>query len=153
MMSRFNPVGGAADFWHEFTRPNPYRWRVLAASLLATFVLLYLFTQEKAYVPPEKPMVSFITTLAPGRTDAEIVASNIANQKRKDARAAERAKAEEEVQEIYRSIGRASGMDVEAIEAEAEAEKARAAAAEKARLERLMSAARETAIARDAEKN
>lgn len=151
MMSRFNPVGGIADFWHEFTRPTPYRWPVLAASLLATFTLLYLFTQEKAYAPPEKPKVSFIKTFAPGRTDAEIVASNIANQKRKEQRAAEQAKRNEEVQEIYRSIARASGMDPEAIEAEAAAEKAREEAAEKARLEALTGAATEAPVAPDAQ--
>lgn len=135
--SKYNPVGGAADFWREFTRPNPYRWPILAASVLATGSLLYWLMGEKYFLPPEPPKVVFIKTFAANRTEAEIIASNIENQKRKEREAAEQAARNEKVTDIYRAIGRASGMDVEAIEAEAAAEKAREEAAEKARLERL----------------
>jgi hypothetical protein len=50
---------------------------------------------------------------------------------------AEQAARNREVTDIYRSIGRASGMDVDKIEAEAKAERAREEAARKAQLERL----------------
>ncbi len=139
LTSRFNPVGGVSDFWHEFTRPNPYRWPILAASLVATGLLMFWVMGEKYYLPPEPPKVVFIKTFPAGRTDAEIITSNIANQQRKEREAAEQAARNEEVTEIYRSIGRASGMDVEKIEAEARAEKAREEAAKKAQLERLTS--------------
>jgi hypothetical protein len=63
------------------------------------------------------------------------MASNIANQKRKDRLAAEQAQREEDVREIYKTIGRVSGMDVDAIEAKAKADReaeARASAAAQA---------------------
>ena len=41
IVSRLNPVGGMKDFWSEFTRPNPYRWPILIASVLMTLGLLY----------------------------------------------------------------------------------------------------------------
>lgn len=129
MVSRFNPTGGAKDFWHEFTRPNPYRWPILGLSALGTFGLLFWITQERVYVPPPRPEVSYISTFAPGRTDAEIVASNIANQRRKERLAAERAEREEEIKDMYRALGRATGLDVEAMEREIAAEKAREKAA------------------------
>ncbi len=134
LASRFNPTGGIADFWHEIRRPTPYRWPVLGLSLLCTFALLFWVTKERVMVPPEPPKVSFISTFAEGRTDAEIVASNLENQKRKERREAERAKLEEEVKAAYRALGRATGVDVDAMERKiAEEKKAEAAGAAAAR--------------------
>lgn len=127
--SRFNPAGGIADFWNEIRRPTPYRWPVLGASLLCTFTLLFWVTKERVLVPPEPPKVSFISTFEAGRSDAEIAASNRANQLRKVRLAAEQAKRDEEVKEMYRALGRATGIDVDAMERKIAAEKAAAAAA------------------------
>lgn len=137
-MSKINPVGGVADFWSEFKRPNPYRWPILGVSLLITGTMFYGFTSEKTYIPPPRPKVDYITTFAEGRSDAEIVASNVENQKRKDETAAQRAAIEEQKRELYRSLGRASGMDVETIEARADFERKREeAAARQAHEERM----------------
>lgn len=140
--SRFNPSGGIADFWQEIRRPTPYRWPVLGLSLLCTFVLLFWVTQEQVFVPPEPPKVSFISTFEAGRSDAQIVASNVENQRRKQIRAAEQAKLDEEVKDAYRKLGRATGVDVDAMERKIAAEKAAAekAAAEKAAAERAATA-------------
>ncbi len=127
--SRFNPAGGIADFWNEIRRPTPYRWPVLGASLLCTFTLLFWVAKERVLVPPEPPKVSFISTFEAGRSDAEIAASNRANQRRKERLAAEQAKRDEEVKEMYRALGRATGIDVDAMERKIAAEKAAAAAA------------------------
>ena len=124
LSSRFNPAGGIADFWQEIRRPTPYRWPVLGASLLCTFVLLFWVTKERVIVPPEPPKVSFISTYAAGRTDAEIVASNRANQLRKERLAAEQAKRDEEIKDMYRALGRATGLDVDAMERKIAADKA-----------------------------
>lgn len=135
--SRFNPTGGIVDFWHEIRRPTPYRWPILGLSLLCSFVLLFWVTKERVLVPPERPKVSFISTFAQGRTEAEIIASNIENQKRKERAEAERARLEEKVKDAYRRLGRATGIDVDAMERKIAADKlaadrASAAAAAKA---------------------
>ena len=122
--SRFNPTGGIADFWHEIRRPTPYRWPILGLSLLCSFGLLFWVTKERVLVPPERPKVSFISTFAQGRTDAEIVASNLENQKRKERREAEQARREEEAKAAYRALGRATGLDVDAMERKIAADKA-----------------------------
>lgn len=122
--SRFNPTGGIADFWHEIRRPTPYRWPILGLSLLCSFALLFWVTKERVLVPPERPKVSFISTFAEGRTDAEIVASNLENQKRKERREAEQARREAEAKAAYRALGRATGLDVDAMERKIAAEKA-----------------------------
>ena len=137
LSTRFNPVGGIQDFWSEFTRPNPYRWPILIASMLCTFGLLFWVTKERVIGPPARPEVTFISTFAEGRTDEEIVASNVANQQLQDQIREEQAVREEEVREMYRTLGRASGLDVDAMEAEIEADRAR----QEARRERLLEAA------------
>lgn len=167
-LQRLNPGPGIADFWTEFKRPNPYRWPILAASMLLTGSLLFLLTdravslnwlvggvialiggaalaamiaervrirlgilmlaavvpalvfwqfgKERWRIPPAPPKVEYISTFEEGRTDAEIIASNRANQAVQDRLRAEQRKREEEAREIYRSLGRASGMDVDAME-------------------------------------
>jgi hypothetical protein len=128
-----NPVPGVKDFANEFTRPNPHRWRIAAVSAAATFAIFSVMWQEEVIGPPEKPEVIWISTFAPDRSDAEIIAENVANQKLKDQWAAEQARRDREVKEIYRSLGKASGMDVEKIEREAAAERAAEAKAEAAK--------------------
>jgi uncharacterized protein (UPF0335 family) len=136
LSSRYNPAGGIADFWNEIRRPTPYRFPVLIASLLCTGALLYLIMTESVLAEPERPKVSFISTFAQGRTDAEIIASNIANQRRQERLEAEQAKRDEDVKNAYKALGRATGLDVDAMERQAAAEKAAEAARMKALLER-----------------
>lgn len=125
-LKHFNPAGGLADFWAVFRQPNPYRWRILALSVLATYGLLYAITHESSFAPPKPPPVTYITTYAPGRSDAEIIASNIAHEKRRDAIEAQARKRAEARKDMYRALGRATGLDVDAMEAEIAARKARA---------------------------
>jgi hypothetical protein len=130
--ARFNPTTGIADFWNEIRRPNPYRWPILALSILPVAAMLYWGVNSSVYAEPERPKVTWITTLDSARSDAAIAAENRANQEVKDLRAAEEARIAQRKRDIYKSLGAAAGMDVEAIEREAEAERAakEAAAAE-----------------------
>ncbi|WP_435418538.1 hypothetical protein WAB17_02905 [Parerythrobacter aurantius] len=128
-LSRFNPSGGIADFWNEFRKPTPYRWPILLTSLAIPLTSLYLISQERHLIPPERPTIDYITSFEPGRSDSEIVASNIENQKRKEAEQARIAALEEEAKDAYRALGRATGVDVDAMEREIAEEKAREEAA------------------------
>lgn len=131
--SRFNPGTGIADFWSEFRKPTPYRWPILGVSALFTCSLLYAVTKERYYYPPERPTIEYITSFEDGRSDAEIAASNEENQRRQDAIAAELEEIAERKRDLYRSLGRASGMDVDAMERQIAAERA----AEETELERI----------------
>lgn len=142
LSKRYNPAGGIADFWNEIRRPTPYRWPIVIGSMLCTLGLMYWVVSESVLIPPAKPKVSFISTLEAGRSDADIVASNIANQKRKERLAAEQAKRDEAVKDAYRALGRATGIDVDAMERKIAAEKAAEDARMKALLERNAAANR-----------
>lgn len=136
--SKLNPAGGMADFWHEFRRPNPYRWPILIASALITGSILSLIVWEEIRIPPERPRVTYITTFAPDRTDAEIAASNAANQRLQDQRQAEAEARLERQRDAYRAIGRATGIDVDAIDERIARERAAEEAEREARRRELL---------------
>ncbi|MCP5396000.1 MAG: hypothetical protein H6918_04575 [Sphingomonadaceae bacterium] len=139
LVSRMNPGPGFADFWHEFRRPNPYRWPILGLSVLMTSLLLFKITTDTVPIPPERPKVTYITSFPEGRSDAEILASNIENQKRQDERRALEQEQIEKRKEIYRSIGRATGLDVDEMERKIAEEEAREAAEKEASMRRVLS--------------
>ena len=123
-MRNVSPRGAIADLIHEWKAPTPHRWQILGVSVAATFTMMMLFLPESERKPPEKPVVTWITTFAPGRTDAEIEASNRANQERQDVVRAEQARLEERRKELYRELGRATGVDVDAMEEQIRREQA-----------------------------
>lgn len=100
------------------------KWRIGLLSAATTFGIFSIMWQEGGRGLPRPPQVTYITSWPADRTEAEIIASNIANQKRKEKLAAEQARRDEEVRQIYKTIGRYSGMDVDAIEKKAMAERA-----------------------------
>jgi hypothetical protein len=102
------------------------KFGILLAAAAITATILYQFTAEKWRVPIAKPEVTYITTFEPGRSDAQIRAANLANQKVQDAIGAERAKREEEAKNAYRALGRATGVDVDAMERDIARDNARA---------------------------
>lgn len=129
-----SPTGMIADFRIVWQQAGRNRWRIAAISGACTFAVFYLMFTQEGSAPHPPPEVTYITTLPAHRTDEQILTENIEHQKRKEAWAREQAKRDEEVREIYKSLGRWSGMDVDKIVAEADAERA---AEEKARLERI----------------
>src|SRR5690606_37662224 len=115
-MRNVSPRGAVEDFVHEWRRPNPYRWRVLGVSVAATFALMVVMIPESQRAEPREPEVTWITTFRPDRTDEEIVASNVENQKRKEALQAQEEARREERRERARALGRAMGFDVDELE-------------------------------------
>lgn len=114
--SRISPRGAVADLVNEWRKPTPYRWPILGLSVALTVTMLVVLIPDSQRIPPPRPEITYITTFAPDRTEAEIVASNLANQKRKEEHAAALAAAEERRKEAYRTLGRASGFDVDKLE-------------------------------------
>lgn len=118
-----NVRGAWGDLRTVMEQAGPNKWRIGLLSAACTVGIFSVMWQEGGRGLPKPPTVTYITSWPADRTEAEIIASNIANQKRKEKLAAEQARREEEVRQIYRKIGRYSGMDVEAIEKKAEAER------------------------------
>jgi hypothetical protein len=126
---KVDPVGAIADFRTVYRQAGKNHWRFAALAAAVTFSIFSVMAQEEYRIEPRKPTVVYINSWEEGRSDEEIIASNIANQRYQDILRAEQAKREEQAREIYRTLGRMSGMDVEAIERKAAADKAAEAAA------------------------
>lgn len=129
-----SPTGMIADFRDVWKQAGHNRWRIAAVSGACTFAVFYLMFTQEAKGPHPPPKVTWISTLPENRSDKEILAENIENQKRKEAWASELARRDREVREIYKTVGRMSGMDVDKIARDAEIQQA---AEEKARLEKI----------------
>lgn len=107
------------------------RFSVLAIAVVMTGGLLYQFTRERVRIPPPPAEVTYISTFEPDRTDAQIAASNLANQKKQERLNAEQAKRENEARDVYRALGRATGLDVDAMERDIARDEARGQPANK----------------------
>ena len=140
LKTRFNAKAGFADLWDYVREPRPYRWTLLAVSFAIPATGLALLSRESHFRPPDAPEVTYISTFAEGRSEEEIRQSNIANQQRKDALEAERAELEKRKIEAYKSLGRATGLDVDTMEREAAMEREREAAEAAARRRELYQA-------------
>jgi hypothetical protein len=115
-LKNVSPIDGFGDFFHYWRQPTPYRWQILGLSVALTFTMIVLFMPKTERAPPAQPEVIWINTFAPNRTEKEILESNIANQKRKDAEAAIRKQNDEVRRNFYRNLARASGFDPDELE-------------------------------------
>jgi len=113
---RISPRGAIADFIEEWRQPRPYRWQILGLAVAITFAMMVFLIPEDVRAPPARPDVTYITTWEEGRTDAEIAASNAANQERKDEAARLAAERQARRREAFRALGKASGFDVDQLE-------------------------------------
>ncbi|MBS1239330.1 MAG: hypothetical protein H6R45_36 [Proteobacteria bacterium] len=129
---KVSPTGAVRDFAQVWTG-NPYRWRVLAVAMLGTLGMMAIFIPKSELVPPAKPEITYISTFAEGRSDDEIMASNLKNQKIQDVLRAREAAREEMQKDLYRQLGKATGVDTDAIERDLAKEKAADEAKEKAK--------------------
>ena len=129
---KINPVGAIGDFVTVFRDAGRNRWRISIVAAATTIGIFSIMAQESWRIPPPKPELTYVTSWHAGRSDAEIVASNVENQRIKDAKAALEKKSAEEIRQMYKTLGRYSGMDVDAIEQKARADEAAEARARKA---------------------
>ena len=120
---RLNPLNALGDLGHELATPYQHRFKFMALALALTFAIFSVIWQEGDAGLPLPPKVVYVESLAPDRTDAEIMAGNVAATKAGRAAEAEEAARAERIQEMYKALGRVSGMDVDEIEARAEAER------------------------------
>ncbi|HWU02803.1 MAG TPA: hypothetical protein VN222_08705 [Novosphingobium sp.] len=127
-----SPTGAIGDFLAVYRSAGPNRWRYVLGALGATGLVFSLIVREEHRIDPREPKITYINSWRENRSDAEIRASNIANQRIKDQIAAEQKKSDEELRNIYKTIGRLSGMDVNAIERKAQADREAEARAKQA---------------------
>lgn len=135
---KINPTGAIADFRAVFRDAGSKRWPVAIVAASITVGIFSIMAAESWKKPRPLPEVTYINSWPLDRTDEETQAFITANQKMKDAQQARIDAYEAEGRELWATLGRASGMDVDKIKQQAEAERAAAKAAEKAKAEAVL---------------
>lgn len=133
MWREATPRGAIADIRTVYQQAGKNRWRIAILAGLTTFGIFSVMVGQSWKKGRELPEIIYINSWPEDRTAAETKAFIEENQRRKEERAALEAKAEAEAKAMWKALGRASGMDVEAIEAEAEADRKAAEATKAAR--------------------
>lgn len=119
-----NPAGAIADFMTVYRQAGPNRLRIGVVAALCTLGVFSIMMTQSWKKQRKLPEVTYINSWPLDRTAEETRAYIAANQKLKDAREKAQADAAAEEQKLWMALGRASGMDVDAIKAKAEADKA-----------------------------
>lgn len=135
---KINPTGAIADFRAVFRDAGPRRWPVAIVAASITVGIFSIMAAESWKKPRPLPEVTYINSWPLDRTDEETQAFIEANQKKKDEQQARIDAYEAEGRELWATLGRASGMDVDKIKQKAEAERAAAKAAEKAKADAIL---------------
>ncbi len=118
-----SPSGAVAEFVTVFQQAGPKRWPIAIASAAITVGMVSMLAGESWKMPRKLPEITYITTFPEDWSEAESKAFREERQRQKEAREAEMAKADKETRELWEALGRASGMDVDAIKRKAEADR------------------------------
>ena len=126
--SRISPKRAVVDFRDHWQQPTPHRWQILGVAMAATFCIFMLFVPDSQRAPPARPEIQYISTLDDSLSEEQIIAANCANQELKDALQARLDESAARQREAYAALGRATFIDVDAMQAEIDAERAAAEA-------------------------
>jgi hypothetical protein len=138
VMKTASPTGAINDFMAVYRQAGKNRWWIAITAACITSGMFWALTHESWKRPRALPEVFYITTFAPDRTEEESLNFRKARQAEREAREAAYAAADAEGRKLYKQLGRASGIDVDAIEKRAEAERQAAKSAEQARLDAIL---------------
>ncbi len=140
--SQVSPRRAVIDLWNVLGAPSEFRWQgVVLAGLVSGSIIWVMLGQEGRALPPP-PKVIYFESWRADRSDAQIIAENIAAAKKAKAEAAEEERRAEDMRQMYKAVGAATGLDTDAMykkgKAEREAEDRAAAAKTRALLDSHM---------------
>lgn len=126
-----NPAGAIGDLLQVFRDAGPHRLRYSLLAAMATLGVFSIMVTQSWKKQRQLPEVTYINSWPADRSAQETRRFIAENQKKKETLQAQEAAAAKQAQELWMAVGKASGIDVEQIKREADAEKARAEAASK----------------------
>lgn len=132
-----NPTGAISDFRTVFRDAGSNRWRIAVLAALTTIGIFSVMAGESWKRPRPLPEIIYITSWPLDRTEEETRAFVAANQKRKEAREKLQQEQDQVGRDMWKTLGKVSGMDVDKLARQAEAERTAEQAAEAAKLKEL----------------
>jgi hypothetical protein len=133
-----NPGGAVSDLIVVFRDAGPKRWPIALVSAAITVGVFSSLTYESWKIPRPLPTVVYIDSWPEDRTPEETAAFIKANQKAKDEQAARIEAYEAEGRKLWATVGKASGLDVDKMQKQADAERAAEKAKQKAETDALL---------------
>ncbi len=128
-----SPRRAIGEFLRSLREPIQHRWRYMLMAAAVPLILFSPFITQEFIAAPPRPDILYFESWAEGRSDAEIIAGNEEAARQKAEAEALIAQRVQVRRDAYKSFGRAFGMDVDKMEADAKAEDARIAAEQEAR--------------------
>lgn len=133
-----SPVRAIKDLWQILGAPSEFRFRSLALAVLVTLGIFSVMWQQGGRGLPRPPEVIYFESWRADRSDKEIIAGNIEATKKARAEAAEEQARADDVRKMYKAVGAATGLDTEAMDRQARAEREAQAKADEARNKALL---------------
>lgn len=128
-----SPRRAVVDLWNVLGAPSEFRGRALLMAALVTGGIFYLMTLQEGRGLPKPPTIIYFESWRADRSDKEIIAGNIAAQKKADEEEAAEEQRAEDVRRMYKAVGAATGIDTQKMYDEGTAERAAERKAEKER--------------------
>ena len=119
-----NPTGAIADFIEVYKQAGSNRFRIGFVAALCTFGMFSIMMTQSWKKQRKLPEITYINSWPADRTAEETRAFIEANQIKKDALEKAQAANDQEAQDMWMAVARASGMDAEALKRQADAAKA-----------------------------
>jgi len=123
-----SPTGAIGDFITVFRQAGSNRLRFALLSAAMTIGVFSIMSGESWKIQRKLPEITYINSWPLDRTEEETRAFIEANQKRKEQREELQRQYDEEGRKLWKTLGKASGMDVDSIEAKVKADEAAAKA-------------------------
>ena len=133
-----SPVRAVMDLWQILGAPSEFRFRSLALALAVTFGIFSVMWQQGGRGLPRPPEVIYFESWRADRSDKEIIAGNIAATKKARAEEAEEERHAENIRQMYKAVGAATGIDTEKMYQEGKAEREAEKKAEQERAEKII---------------
>lgn len=133
-----SPLRAIKELWDVLGAPSEYRWRSLLMAGAITGGLFFTMTQQGGRGLPRPPEVIYFESWRADRSDDEIRAGNIAATKRARAEAAAEEARAEDVRQMYKAVGAATGLDTQALYERGKAEREAEARAKETRNKALL---------------
>lgn len=110
-----SPRRAVLDLWQVLGAPSEYRLHGLVLAGLVTGGIFYVMVNQEGRAPPLPPKIIYFESWRADRSDKEIIAGNIAAQKKADAEDAAEEARQEDVRKMYKSVGAATGIDTQTL--------------------------------------
>ncbi len=141
-LRHISPRRAMIDLLQVLGAPSEFRWPALGLALLVTGGIFWTMAHQGGRALPHPPTIVYFESWRADRTEQEIIAGNIAASRKARAEALAEERRAEDIRQMYKTLGSATGLDTERMYQRGKAERAAQAraqaASDKALLDRYL---------------